>query len=59
MSDKNKIEPLLKMMTLAEARKRVNEFREIKAIAGTGGGAAIRPGKKHGGAKSPVGKEER
>lgn len=59
MSSKKKVELPLEKMTLAEARRRVSEFSEIRAVAGTGGGAAIRPGKTQLGAKSPAGKEKR
>jgi hypothetical protein len=34
-------------MTLADARKRADEFKHIKAVEGSGGGASIPAAKSH------------
>jgi hypothetical protein len=34
-------------MTLADARKRVGEFKNVKAVEGSGGGASIPVAKSH------------
>jgi hypothetical protein len=39
---------MVERMTLAEAQKRKDEFKHIKAVEGSGGGAAIPAGKSHG-----------
>jgi hypothetical protein len=42
-----KLAAMTERMTLAEARKRKDEFKHIKAVQGSGGGAAIPAEKSH------------